>query len=188
MKHPQTAVPAAADYPGVLYFQQALWSHRIMQSLPHDKDAQPWGSNTDLLFPRQNKCHTSLTLQMPHGEYEPGSKQLVHSWEALLASHVSLCRRQLYRLPTTQNKSPTISLSVARCTLMQANMRLHKGTQNMKPFCCQCEKLACLSVSSLSLCFEIFASAPVLWAPLLLFKAPETKTGGWEPEAGGRMM
>lgn len=72
MKHPQTAVPGAANNTVVLYFLQALWSHRIMQSLPHDKDVQPWGSNTDLLFPRQNKCHTSLTLQMPHEECEPG--------------------------------------------------------------------------------------------------------------------
>lgn len=44
---------------------------------------------------------------------------------------VCLCKLQLYRLPTTQNLR---NLSVARCTHMQTNMRLHKGTQNMKPF------------------------------------------------------
>lgn len=45
-----------------------------------------------------------------------------------------------------------------------------------------------LPISSLSLCLEIFSSAPVLWASLLLSNiAWQTKSGGCEPEAGGEM-
>lgn len=141
MKQPQTAVPGAADNTVVLNFQQALWSHRIMQSLPHDKDAEPWGSYTDLLFPRQNKCHTSLTLQIRHEEHEPGSKQLVHSWNLQLHHILSLCRRQPHRHEHVSNLG---HLSVARCTHTQTNMRLHKY--------CQCEKLDSLSLLPLCLC------------------------------------
>lgn len=60
-------------------------------------------------------------------------------WEAPFASHVSRRKLRLYRLPTTLDVSNLRILSVARCTHMQTNMRLHKGTQNMKPNHCGCE-------------------------------------------------
>lgn len=144
MKHPQTAVPGAADNTVVLYFLQALWSHRIMQSLPHDKDAQPWGSSADLLFPRQNKCHTSLTLQMPHEEYEPGSKQLVTQLKKL---HLTTALSPA----NNQEHVPNLQKSVARCTLMQANMRLQQRHTDHEAFCCQWEKLDWLSLFPLCL-------------------------------------
>lgn len=178
MKQPQTAVLGAADNTVVLYFLQALWSHRIMQSLPHDKDAQPWGSYTDLLFPRQNKCHTSLTLQMPHEESEPGSKQLAHSWKAPFASHVSLCRLQpSHSLPTIQNTSRTLK---SVCGQVHTHADKHATPQKHTEH----EAFLLLlvweirlphSVFSLSLCFEIFSSVPVFMSSSAALKSTRDK-------------
>lgn len=126
------------------------------------------------------KCHMKNMSQ--------GSKQLVHSWKAPFASHASPCRRKLYRLPTIQNTSLTYkvrALPGAHTCRQTCDSTKADGTRSL--LLPVWEIRLPLSVSSLSLCFEIFSSVPVLWAPMLLSKARETKTGGWKPEARGRM-
>lgn len=147
MKHPQTAVPGAADNAVVLYFLQALWSHRrIMQSLPHDKNVSPWGSNTDLLFPRQNKCHTRLTLQMHMKKMRRGPIKL--------QSIVSLCRRQLYCLPTIKNYH---NLLKSLCDQVRGRADKHgtaRGHTAHETLCRRGEIKLCLSPFPLCLCAE----------------------------------
>lgn len=121
-----------------------------MQSLPHDKDVQPWGSSTDLLLARQK------VTQAWHGRYHTKNraefKQLMHSWEAPFASHA--CCVQMTKLSPANN--PEHVLNIPKTSLwtgarMQTNMR-QWGAHNIKPFCSLCESLHCLSPFPLCLC------------------------------------
>lgn len=121
-----------------------------MQSLPHDKDVQPWGSSTDLLLARQK------VTQAWHGRYHTKNraefKQLMHSWEAPFASHA--CCVQMTKLSPAKN--PEHVLNIPKTSLwtgarMQTNM-WQWGAHNIKPFCSLCESLHCLSPFPLCLC------------------------------------
>lgn len=131
MKHPYTAVPGAVDNNVILYFLQALWSHRIMQSLPHDRDVQPWGSITDLLFRHTHKSDTADATWRTWARVQP----LVHSCTAPFVLDESLRRQDLYRPQRNKSMSltDTICLWPGAHTCWQ-NMQLHKDTQKMKPF------------------------------------------------------
>lgn len=92
---------------------------------------------------------------MPHEEYEPGFKQLVHSWKAPLASHLSLRRQQLYRLPTIQSMSLTYKICLWPGAHTQTDMRLHKRHTEHEAFL-----LPVWEIRPPALCF-LFVS--VLW-------------------------
>lgn len=102
MKRRQTAVPEATDNSVILYFLKALWSGRIMQSLPNDSDVQHSGSYW-FTFCSDKINATAVWLGRCHKKkYKTGSEQPVEG--SIRAAHtVSLCKLQLYRRPTIPN-------------------------------------------------------------------------------------
>lgn len=166
----------------ILYFLQALWSC-IMQSLPHDKDAQPWGSYTDLLFPRQNKCHTSLTLQMPHEKYEPGSKQLA---EKLHLHHMYCKSVQTTALSSANNPELTKSVRGQVHTYADKHVPPQRHTEN-EAFCCWCEILDCLCLFPLCFCALRYFLVPQFYELLCCSQKHKRQRLKDELEARGRM-